>query len=320
MGPLAASGFRLFPPASKCKKYSTNFTDSKCGVFANNKSNNHMKTTNLVTFAVSAAIFIASDEIAHSQGLTISNNNEGLLHPLAGELLIPYTADELATPPVGEIRKIRLRAVNSAKLSLQAALASVPSADQANPNYSIALSAIQKIESVISDRQQNQLFGLIEDIIALNEAAKVEANPSFVKPAAEALGQLKTSIVHEIAAYIVTQNATIPADKLSLFLRAFTVGSFIEEGDWEDKVITVSDIEMMILDAAAVVTLIKAQPWQNAERFIGGATASEAFSRYIPSGDGLAVLKIKYGSNQATIDAKWNELAAWVAAQRAANP
>ena len=113
---------------------------------------------------------------------------------------------------------------------------------------------------------------------------------------------------------------TIPADKLSLFLRAFTAGTFIEEGDWEDKVIPVSDIEMMILDAAAVVTLIKAQPWQNAERFIGGATASEAFSRYIPSGDGLAVLKIKYGSNQATIDAKWNELAAWVAAQRAANP
>jgi hypothetical protein len=205
-------------------------------------------------------------------------------------------------------------------LSIQAALASVPSTDQANPNYSIALSAIQKIESVISDRQQIQLFGLIEDIIALNEAAKVEANPPFVKLAAEALGQLKTSIVHEIAAYIVTQNATVPADKLSLFVRAFTVGSFIEEGDWEDKVIPVSDIEMMIVDAAAVVTLMKAQPWQHAERFIGGATASEAFSPYTPSGDGLAVLKIKYGSNQATIDAKWNELAAWVAAQRAATP
>ena len=257
---------------------------------------------------------------ALSQGLTIPKSDAGIADSISNALPAPYSADELAAPPAGEIRKLRLRAVNSAKLSLQTALASVPSADQANPNYSIALSAIQKIESVISGRHQDQLFGLIEDIIALNEAAKVEANPSFVKPAAEALGQLKTSIIHEIAAYIVTPNATVAADKLSLFVNAYTKGSIIELGDWEDKTIPVSGTGIMILDPAAVVTLMKAQPWQNAERFIGGATASEAFSPYTPSGDGLAVLKIKYGSNQATIDAKWNELAAWVAAQRAATP
>ncbi len=279
-----------------------------------------MNPNTLLFYVVASFIATAINHQAFSQGLAIPKNDAGIADSISDALPTPYTLDELATPPAGEIRKLRLRAINSTKLSLQAVLATVPLADQTNPNYSIALFAIQKIESVISDRQQNQLFGLIEDIIALDEAAKVEANPSFVKPAAEALSELKTSIVHEIAAYIVTQNAAVPADKLSLFVRAFTAGSFIEAGDWEGEVIPVSEIGMMIIDAAAVVAMIKTQPWQNADRFIGGANASNAFSKYTPSGDGLAVLKMKYASNQATIEAKWNELAAWVAEQRAANP
>ncbi|CAN5813298.1 hypothetical protein BH11VER1_BH11VER1_40010 [soil metagenome] len=279
-----------------------------------------MNTNTLLSYAVSAVLVLAINDHAFSQGLTIPQSDAGIADSISNALPTPYTADELRTPPVGEIRKLRLRDVNSKKSTLQAALMSVPPADQANPNYSIALSAIQKIESVISDRQQDQLFSLIKDICALNEAAKVETNPSFVKSAAEALSQLKTSIVHEIAAYIVTKNATVPAHKLSLFVSAFTKGSIIEIGDWEYRTIPVSGAGITILDAPAVVTLIKAQPWQNAERFLEGATAAEAFSPFTSLGDELAVLRTKYASNEANIIAQWNELTAWVEQQRAANP
>lgn len=278
-----------------------------------------MNTVTLLSCAVSAILVVAINNHALSQGLTIPEGDGGIADSISNALPTPYTPDELAAPPAGEIRKLGLRAVNSAKASLQTALAPVPSADQENRSYNIALSAGQKLESVISDRQQDQLFSLIEDMIALNEAAADETSPVFVKSAAEALGQLKAVIVHEIAAYIATRNATVPAEKLSLFVSAFIKGSIIEMGDWEDKAIPVSGTGLVILDAAAAVTLIKAEPWQDVERYIGGATAAEAFRPYTPSGDGLTVLKIKYAANQATIDAKWNELAAWAAQQRAAN-
>jgi hypothetical protein len=271
-------------------------------------------------YTIATMVISAVSNHAFCQGLKIPSGDDGIADFISDSLPTQYTPDELASPPAGEIRKLRLRDINATKAALQAVLSSVPSVDQVNPNYSIALSAMQKIESVISDRQQDQLFGLIEDIIVLNRAAENEVNPSFVKLAAEAIGRLKTCIVHEIATYVVAENAVVTNEKLSLFVKALIVGSFIEAGDWEDKVMPVSGIEMMMLDAVAVVSLLKSQPWQDAERFIGGATAAEAFSRYTPPGDGSAVLKSKYASNQSTIDAKWNELAAWVAAQRSGIP
>jgi hypothetical protein len=75
----------------------------------------------------------------------------------------------------------------------------------------------------------------------------------------------------------------------------------------------------MILDAPAVVTQLKTRPWQEADHFLGNNTAAEAFIRYKDSSDGMGIHKTKYAANEATIIAKWNELAAWVVEQRPPN-
>ena len=254
------------------------------------------------------------------QGLTIPKNDAGIADSISNALPAPYTADELAAPPAGEIRKLRLRAVDAAKTSLQTSLTSVPLAEQNNPIYNIASSVLQKLELVSSNRQQNQLFGLIEDIVIFNEAAKAEGSPSLVKDVVEALNLIKASIVEEMAAYLIANNAVMSSDKLALFVNAFTKGSLLEDGDWEGKTIPVSGVELMIIDPVAVIAQIKSQPWRDAEQFLGRATATEAFAQYAESGTALAVLKTKFAANQASIIAKWNELAEWVEQQKAANP
>jgi hypothetical protein len=85
-------------------------------------------------------------------------------------------------------------------------------------------------------------------------------------------------------------------------------GYFCQEGEWEGKNPPINAAGVMILNAAAVVTQLKAGPWKQASQFLEGeTTASEYFDRYIPTGDGLTVLKTKYAANQDAIDAKFVE-------------
>jgi hypothetical protein len=119
--------------------------------------------------------------------------------------------------------------------------------------------------------------------------------------------------MYTIAQHITRHNATVAAGNVTSFVRLFsTRRGFISGGDWEDEPMPVNASGVMILDAAAVVTQLKAGPWQQAKQFLGGATtASGFFVRYTVSGDGLAVLKTKYAANQSTIDAKFDELRTW---------
>jgi hypothetical protein len=64
---------------------------------------------------------------------------------------------------------------------------------------------------------------------------------------------------------------------------------------------------------------LKALPWRHASEFINGNSTADVFDDYgAAKGSGHAVLKAKYAANQAAIAANWNELAEWVAQQKAA--
>jgi len=85
---------------------------------------------------------------------------------------------------------------------------------------------------------------------------------------------------------------------------------FISQGDWENEpLIPIDAAGIMILDAAVVGTQLKAQPWQQANQFLGGTEPPVVFfGRYLGKGNGLEALKAKYASNQSTIDAKFYAL------------
>ena len=124
-------------------------------------------------------------------------------------------------------------------------------------------------------------------------------------------------LINAIERHIIDQNGIVPAANLAGLCTVFSTAGFTSEGDWEASPIPVDSAGIMILDAAAVVAHLKTRSWQQAAQFLGNRTAPMAFARYAPSGDGMAVLKTKYSTNQAAITSKWNELAAWVLAQSA---
>jgi hypothetical protein len=144
----------------------------------------------------------------------------------------------------------------------------------------------------------------------------VNLAPQFlsVRHCMESCGSM---ILRTIGADITLLNGTVSEVKLNSYVRVHAAGYFCQEGEWEGKNPPINAAGVMILNAAAVVTQLKAGPWKQASQFLEGeTTASEYFDRYIPTGDGLTVLKTKYAANQDAIDAKFVELKTWVDQQK----
>lgn len=272
-----------------------------------------------LTVAGASLLFTATSQTV-AQGLTLPQSDSNITSSISSTLPTPYTPDELALPPAGEIRKLNLRSINRAKAELQAVITGVPVPEQTNSNYARIQAAFLKLDTLSTNRQQAVLFELISILGELDEAAKSEDNPAFVRAAADILSEIKPTIIREIANYITRLGGTVPASDTILFVDAFATGNIAEEGAWENTAIPVSSPELLTLDPVAIVTHFKSQPWKKAERFLGGATAAEAFVQCEPTGDALAVFKTKYAADQTLIIAQWNDLTAWVALQRITNP
>jgi hypothetical protein len=126
-------------------------------------------------------------------------------------------------------------------------------------------------------------------------------------------------LIKAAGAHVSEQNGVIDAVTLAKFAKLFASRGFVVDADWEDSPMPINAAGVLILDAPAVVTELKAGPWQQAQRFLaGGKNATAFFKRYVATGDGLPVLKTKYAQNQTAIDAKFVELKNWVAEQEAA--
>jgi hypothetical protein len=230
------------------------------------------------------------------------------------------TAEELAIPPVGEIQKIHLYLINSSRNSLAAILAATPAgADgQASPWFAKAQTFKSGLDTLATSRLQTDCFTLIPQIEELLKT-RGQIVPEFASKAGSLASGISEALINAIERHIIDQNATVSAANLNAFIKVFSIAGFPTESDWEASPIPIDSAGIMILDAAAVVTQLKTRPWQEADQFLGNATATEAFGRYAPSGNGMAILKTKYASNQLAITAKWNELAAWVVTQHPPN-
>lgn len=230
------------------------------------------------------------------------------------------TAEELAIPPAGEIQKIHLRLVNGSRSRLGEILAAVPAGADGlgSPWFTEFQTLKTNLDAIATSRLQFDCFALIPQIEEFLKARDAGV-PGFAEKAGGIACGISSALINAIERHIIDQNATVSAANLNIFITVFSFGGFCTEGDWEESPIPVNSAGIMILDAAASVTQLKTRPWQEADQFLGNRTAAEAFARYSASGNGMAVLKTKYAANQATIVAKWIELAAWVVTQRPPN-
>ena len=274
---------------------------------------------NIFSFRSMALIIYSLSTLhASSGGLTLPESDDGIAGSINNVLPLPYTPAELAMPPAGEIRKSYLRIVNELRTVLTARLAALPSGGdgQGSPWFGKFVAYKNGLDTVASSRLQADCFALVPQMAELLKAREGEDVPGLVSKNVGLVMDFSTVLISAIERHIIDQDAVVAPEKLTDFIKVFSTSGFQSEGEWEDAPISVDAAGILILDAAAVVTRLKSQPWQEAERFLGGATGAQALARYTASGDGMVALKTKYAANQATILAKWDELATWVAQQR----
>lgn len=286
--------------------------------------NSIFKSFIVIVLVCSVASAQAAEEFV-SPSLRIPDGDDSIQADLNPPAVPELTPAELAAPQAGEIRKSHLRTVNQLRSILATTLAAVPAGAEGtgSPWFTKAQAYKAGLDAIATSCLQADCFALIPKIADLL-AAKQEVYeerpvPDFSVKCAGLANGFSTVLINAIERHIIDQNATVSSPNLIGFIKVFSVGSFRSEGDWEGEPIPVDSAGIMILDAAAVVTHLKTQPWQEASQFLGNRTAADAFARYATTGNGMGVLKTKYAANQGAITAKWDELAAWVVTQRPAN-
>lgn len=222
-------------------------------------------------------------------------------------------AEDHPTPQPGEIWGGYIDAINETRTQLTQVLAQVPTGDdgQSFPWFAKLQTIKGQLDQAATSKSQVDLFATVPKLAEVFQ----EKDPlPFVTESFGPLANLSVPLISTVGIHVEQQRGTVAAAALADFVRVFAVGNgFISESNWEDRQMPVDAPGVMILDAAAVVTQLKAGPWEQASQFIGGATtASGFFARYTGTGDGLPVLKTKYAANHSAIGSKFSELKTWV--------
>jgi len=233
-----------------------------------------------------------------------------------GAISMSAHGEDYPTPQPGEIWGGYIDAINETRTQMAQILEQVPTgADgQSSPWFAKLQTIKAQLDQVATSKAQTDLFAVVPN---LAEVFLEQEPPPFVIGAFGPLANLSVPLISTAGTHVEQQSGIVTSSNLANFVKVFAVGNgFVSEPNWEDRPMPIDAAGTMILDAAAVVTQLKAGPWQHAKQFLGGATtASGYFTRYVGSGDGLAVLKTKYAANQTAIDAKFSELKTWADAQ-----
>jgi hypothetical protein len=267
------------------------------------------------------SVFLSSDlmsEIKPYRPATGNKNPNHYNNPPTAE----YTEDELASPPVGEIKKKELRLVNQLRVWLAEMVAGVPAGEdgQASPWFAKVTEYKSGLDTLAGSRLQADCFALIPKLEAILLAEHGIAPGFAVKCAENYVNEFSPVLIHAMARHIIDQNAVVTSTNLFEFLKVRSIPGFDCEAYWEDEPVPSDSAGLMILEPAAVVIRLKTRPLEEARQFLGNRDAADAFERYAANGNGLDVLKTKFAANPAAIVAKWDELGAWVAEQEEAEP
>jgi len=232
----------------------------------------------------------------------------------AGDIV--YEAGDYDQPPAGEVMVADWKNLQVCNQKVGELLAAAPNDDTGKQSswYGQLQTWKTSFDQFIASKTQVALFALVPTMAAY--AGREDGTRTLSSEMENIEGQMRGMgyyVMRAMANHVTEQQAVVTAGNLSNFVEIFAVPGFVDEGSWEDEKMPIDAPGVMVLDAAAVVTLLKAGPWQQAKQFLGGATtASGFFARYTGSGDGLALLKTKYAAYQSAIDAKFSELKTWV--------
>jgi len=257
--------------------------------------------------------------MAQNNGLGDDSSIQDLIYKGTRTGDVTYEDGDFNQPPSGQVMLADWKNLQNVNQTIAGFLAAAPNDPTGKQSswYGQLQTWKASFDQFIASKSQVNLFALVPTMAVY---VGREDGTRTLSPEMENIeGQMRGMgyyIIRAMAIHVTEQQAVVTSSNLSHFTKIFAVPGFVDEGSWEDEKMPVDAAGVMILDAAAVVTQLKAGPWQQAKQSLGGATtASGYFARYVGSGDGLAVLKTKYAANQSAIDAKFSELKTWVDAQ-----
>lgn len=252
-----------------------------------------------------------------AEGLNLSPDDPAFHNPQ-----VILTEAEKADPPPGEIRKQYLREVNEVREALAVNLAAAPAGAEGQQSPWMAkFQAIKaNLDTIAVSRLQRDVIALIPKLKEIFESGNEAGYNDFFNTQGNLLLLLRVGIVEAISEHVQDQAGNVKADDAANFALVFSDYGFIGPSDWEDAPPPIDAAGVLILDPESVTNQLKALPWKKAQDFLSGRSSTEAFEDYETLGKGLAVLKTKYSTSKTQVVAKWNELSAWVAQQKAANP
>ncbi len=191
----------------------------------------------------------------------------------------------------------------------------LPQAEKEAPEFAKVEALKNAMDQVLLSATKADLFALIDRSVELKRLPST--GPNF-GPICNAHSIIGGDVKRVVAKHIEDLNGEVPIAELETFVRLHS-WSFEGESEWEEGPPPIDSPGIMILNAQAVVTYLKTLPWEEADGFLlKGWTTAESFERYAANGNGMPVLKTKFAANPAAIIAKWDELAAWVEQQQAA--
>lgn len=230
-----------------------------------------------------------------------------------------YEDGDYTFPPKGEVIRADWKNLQVYNRKIGEFLAAAP--DDQTGKRSSWYGSLQtwktSFDQFIANRSETGFFALIPTMVTYvsrkDETPTLAASLEDIEGFMQGMGYY---IIRAMANHVIHQQAVIGPVELNNFIKIFSVPGFVAEGDWEEEKKPIDAAGVIILDPAAVVTQLKSAPWEQAGRFLGGATtSSDFFSRYTASGDGLSVLKAKYAANESDIISKFSELKSWIAQQ-----
>lgn len=232
---------------------------------------------------------------------------------------IIYDDGDFDPPPAGQVMMAHWKNLGQINQKIGEDIQNAP--DDATGKQSPAYAPLQTWKTLfdhfITTKASTDLLALVPGIVAYHNLPEEQISSTEMRNIRGRMTEIVYYVVEALAAKVVESDGVLNAPDLSNAVDIFSIHRLVDVTHWDPPEIPmpIDAAGIMILDAEAVATRLKAGPWQRAKWFLGGHTTAESFfSSYIGDGNGfpaIAVLKTKYTANQATIDAKFSELKTW---------
>lgn len=218
-------------------------------------------------------------------------------------------------PEAGKIRLYAEVLLQEAKEKIEGRLNGTPDGKEGKGSvlYAKITQWLQEVDQTLLDGSRTNLLQLnaphAEVFANANHRGSVDS--SIMSVVAE-IHNLSKALIYNMADFL-SENPNPSVEQHDQMIGLFCIPTFFQEGEWEEEPLPIDPAGVFVTDATNSTAKLKTKTLEEIKTFLSGSTDSSFFERYEVAGDGMDILKTKYASNKAAIQAKFEEVIAFVA-------